>query len=131
MPNHNGDYVSDALSAQIGDLGVRAISADASIVQSIDNAVKRSALSEWMTELGRTGDVQEIEVTAEKLVDTSISDLDHELPDGVLIALVSRNSKSQVPDPDLVLQYGDHLTFVGWRDAVYEALERCHPDRHI
>ncbi|UPV99924.1 cation:proton antiporter [Halorussus gelatinilyticus] len=112
------------------ELGVRAISADESIAQSMDNAVERPALSEWMSELGRTGDVQEIEVTAERLVGKTISDLDRELPDGVLIALVSRDGESQIPEPDLLLQQGDHLTFVGRRNAVHEALERCHPELH-
>ncbi|MFA9418139.1 cation:proton antiporter [Natrinema sp. HArc-T2] len=109
------------------ELGVRAIAADESIAQSMDNAIERPALSEWMTELGRSGDVQEIEVTSEKLVGKSIRELDQELPDGVLVALVSRDGESEVPDADLVLQHGDHLTFVGRRNAVHEALEQCHP----
>jgi NhaP-type Na+/H+ or K+/H+ antiporter len=112
------------------DLGVRAIAADESIAQSMDNAVERPALSEWMTELGRSGDVQEIEVTAETLVGKTISDLDQELPDGVLVALVSRNGDSQIPDPDWTLQHGDHLTFVGRRGAVHQAIEQCHPELH-
>ncbi|MFC4407926.1 cation:proton antiporter domain-containing protein [Haloarchaeobius iranensis] len=112
------------------ELGVRAIAADESIAQSMDNAIERPALSEWMTELGRTGDVQEIEVTAENLVGMQIGDLDTELPDGVLVALVSRDGDSQIPEPDLTLRRGDHLTFVGRRDAVHEAIERCHPELH-
>lgn len=112
------------------ELGVRAISTDESIAHAMDNAVERPALSKWMTELGRTGDVQEIEVTAEDLVGKSISDLDDSLPDGVLIALVSRDGESQIPERDLTLDYGDHLTFVGRRDAVHKALEQCHPEIH-
>ncbi|WP_423751373.1 cation:proton antiporter [Salinirarus marinus] len=112
------------------ELGVRAISADESIAYAMDNAIERPALSEWMTELGRTGDVQEIEVTAKSLVGKTISDLDEELPDGVLIALVSRDGDSQLPESDVTLRRGDHLTFVGRRTAVREAIERCHPERH-
>jgi NhaP-type Na+/H+ or K+/H+ antiporter len=112
------------------ELGVRAIAADESIAQSMDNAVERPALSEWMTELGRSGDVQEIEVTADTLVGMQIGDLDTELPDGVLVALVSRDGDSQIPDPDLTLHRGDHLTFVGRRDAVHEAIELCNPELH-
>lgn len=112
------------------ELGVRAIPADESIAQSMDNAIERPALSEWMTELGRTGDVQEIEVTADNLVGTRITDLDSELPDGVLVALVSRDGNSRLPEPDHTLDRGDHLTFVGRRDAVHEAIERCHPELH-
>jgi Trk K+ transport system NAD-binding subunit len=112
------------------ELGVRAISANESIAQAMDNAVERPALSEWMTELGRDGDVQEIEVTADRLVGTRIEELDTELPDGVIIALVSRDGDSKIPDPDLVLEHGDHLTFVGRHDAVHDAIEQCHPGLH-
>jgi NhaP-type Na+/H+ or K+/H+ antiporter/K+/H+ antiporter YhaU regulatory subunit KhtT len=109
------------------ELGVRAISANDAIAHEMDNEIERPALSEWMTELGRSGDVQEIEVTADKLIGKSIRELDEYLPDGVLIALVSRDGDSQIPEPDLTLQHGDHLTFVGRRDAVHSAIEQCHP----
>jgi NhaP-type Na+/H+ or K+/H+ antiporter/K+/H+ antiporter YhaU regulatory subunit KhtT len=112
------------------DLGVQAISANDSIAYAMDNAIERPALAEWMTELGRTGDVQEIEVTASRLIGKSIVELDQELPDGVLIALVSRDGTSQLPDPDDTLQHGDHLTFVGRREAVRDAIDQCHPERH-
>lgn len=112
------------------ELGVRAISANDSIAYAMDNSIERPALAEWMTELGRTGDVQEIEVTAENIVGKSISELDAMLPDGVLIALVSREGESQVPEPDVTLKEGDHLTFVGRREAVHEAIEWCHPELH-
>lgn len=109
------------------ELGVRAISANESIEQAMDNAVGRPALSEWMTELGRDGDVREIEVTADELVGTRVEALDTEVLDGVINALVSRDGDSRIPDPDLVLERGDHLTFVGRHDAVYDAIEQCHP----
>ena len=112
------------------ELGVRAISANESIAYAMDNTIERPALSEWMTELGRTGDVQEIEVTAESLVGKTIGDLDGALPDGVLIALVSRDGDSQIPESGLELRHGDHLTLVGRRDAVHEAIEQCHPELH-
>lgn len=83
-----------------------------------------------MTELRRSGDVQEIEVTAESLVGISIGELDTKLPDGVLVALVSRDGDSQIPEPNVTLEHGDHLTLVGRRDAVYEAIEQCHSDLH-
>ena len=108
------------------DLGVRAISANDAIAHEMDNAIERPALSEWMTELGRSGDVQEIEVTADRVVGKSIRELDERLPDGVLIALVSRTGDSQIPNPELTLERGDHLTFVGRREAVHEAIEQCH-----
>ncbi|NHN46795.1 potassium transporter [Halostella sp. JP-L12] len=109
------------------DLGVRTISASMATAWAMDNVIERPALSNWMTELGRTGDVQEIEVTAEDLVGTTIEELDGELPNGVLIALVGRGGDNHVPDADFTLQHGDHITFLGRKDAVHEALARCHP----
>jgi NhaP-type Na+/H+ or K+/H+ antiporter/Trk K+ transport system NAD-binding subunit len=110
------------------ELGVRAISANDAIAHEMDNAIERPALSEWMTELGRSGDVQEIELTAQRLVGKSIAELDDYLPDGVLIALVSREGESRIPEPEQTVRQGDHLTFVGRREAVHEAIEQCHPE---
>ena len=109
------------------DLGVRTISASMATAWAMDNVIERPALSNWMTELGRTGDVQEIEVTAEDLVGTTITELDGELPNGVLIALVGRGGDNHVPDGGFTLQHGDHITFLGRKEAVREALARCHP----
>ncbi len=109
------------------ELGVRAISASQATAWAIDNAIERPALSTWMTELGRSGDVQEVEVTAEDLVGRTIGDLDDEIPSGCLIAMVSRNGDNQVPDGDFEIRQGDHLTFLGRTEAVREAIEWCHP----
>ena len=109
------------------DLGVKTIDASSATAWAIDNVIERPALSDWMTELGRSGDVQEIEVTAEDLVGKTISELDDELPNGVLIALVGRGGNSEVPESDFTLQHGDHITFLGRKDAVWEAIDRCHP----
>lgn len=109
------------------ELGVRAISASDATAWAIDNVIERPALSNWMTEIGRTGDVQEIEVTADDLVGKTIAQLDEDLPGGVLIALVGRNGNNQVPTQDFILEYGDHITFLGHTDAVREAIQRAHP----
>ncbi|MFC4450858.1 cation:proton antiporter [Halorussus aquaticus] len=109
------------------DLGVRTIDASSATAWAIDNVIERPALSNWMTELGRSGDVQEIEVTADDLVGKTISELDDELPNGVLIALVGRGGESEVPEEDFTLQHGDHITFLGRKEAVWEAIDRCHP----
>jgi hypothetical protein len=58
----------------------------------------------------------------------SIAGLGSGLPDGVLIALVSRGDDSRLPDQEMTLRRGDHLTFVGRRDAVQEAIKYCHPE---
>lgn len=109
------------------ELGVETVSASSSTAWAIDNLIERPALSRWMTELGRSGDVQEIEVTDEQLVDRTIGELNGELPEGCMIALVTRDQKNTVPESDLELQYGDHLTVLGRTNAVREAIERLHP----
>lgn len=60
--------------------------------------------------------------------DQSIGGLDAELPEGVSIALVGRDGKTQMPEPEFRLQRGDHLPFVGPKESVRDAIERCHPD---
>ncbi|WP_254527758.1 cation:proton antiporter [Natrinema gelatinilyticum] len=112
-------------AAAFEDLGVETISAAESTAWAIDNVIERPALSNWMSELGRSGDVQEIEVTDEDLVGKQISDIDGELPNGVLIALVSRDGISEVPSPDVELQRGDHITLIGRTESVREAIQRC------
>ncbi len=108
-------------------LGVRTISSTDATAWAIDNAIERPALSNWMTELGQSGDVQEIEVTAEDLVGTTVDDLQSELPSRCLVALVGRDGENQVPDGNATLEYGDHVTFLGQTEAVREAIDRCHP----
>ncbi len=109
------------------DLGVRTVSSAMATAWGIDNLIERPALANWMTELGRSGDVQEIEVTAEAHIGKTIGDLDDELPSGVMIALVSRDGETKVPNPAFTIEEGDHLTFLGRREGVREALEYCHP----
>ncbi len=109
------------------DIGVRTISETLSTAWAIDNVIERPALTDWMTELGRTGDVQEFEVTAEEVVGRTINDIGSNLPDGCLIALVGRNGDNQVPEGDFALEHGDHVTVLGRKEAVREALSRFHP----
>jgi len=109
------------------DLGVRTIDASSATAWAIDNVIERPALSDWMTELGRSGDVQEIEVTAEDLVGKTIGELDDELPNGVLIAMIGRGGDSEVPNEEFTLRQGDHITFLGRKESVHEAIARCHP----
>ena len=109
------------------ELGVRTISSTDATAWAIDNAIERPALSNWMTELGRSGDVQEIEVTSEEVVGETIGALEETLPHRCLIALVGRDGENHVPELDDTLQYGDHVTFLGQTDAVREAVDRFHP----
>lgn len=109
------------------ELGIRAISSDRAIAWSFDNAIERPALSTWTSEIGQGGDVQEIELTVDAFVGKTISQLDEELPDGVLIALINRQEEARMPDPELVLERGDRLTLLGRGEAVEEAHGLIHP----
>ncbi len=110
------------------ELGVRTISSVLATAQAIDNFIERPALANWMGELGRTGDVQEIEVTAEELVGRTLREIGPKLPGGCLVALVARDGETAVPDGDFTLQRGDRITVLGQRDAVRNAMTFCHPE---
>jgi NhaP-type Na+/H+ or K+/H+ antiporter/Trk K+ transport system NAD-binding subunit len=107
------------------DIDVEAISISMSVAWSMDNVIERPGISEWMRELDRDGDVQEVEVTAEGHAGKTVSELTAELPDGCHLALVGRNGTTNLPRPDESIKTGDHLTFIGRRDAVHDAIAYC------
>ena len=110
------------------ELDVKTISSTNAISWAIDNQIERPALWNWMTELGQSGDVQEFEVTAEAVAGRTIADLATVIPEGCLIALVSRDGENMVPDGDFKLKQGDRITLVGQNEVVQDALARFHPD---
>ena len=107
------------------DLGVRTISSTLATAWAIDNAIERPAMSSWMTDVGRQGDVQEIEVRNSELAGRVVREVGPELPEGCLIALVSRNGDVWVPEADTVLEKGDRITVIGSDEAVREAMSFC------
>ncbi len=110
------------------DLGVRAISAVDATAMAFDDYIERPALVNWMSEIGEEGEVQEIEVTSEDLIGKSIAEIGPDLPPRSLIALVSRDGETIVPDGDCVLERGDRITVIGDDESVMEALSFAHPD---
>ncbi len=104
------------------DLGVRTIDSGMATAWAIDNQIERPALAHWMTDVGRSGDVQEVEVTNDELVGKPISEVGPNLPDACLIALVARDGNTQVPTADFVLEKGDTVTLLGQRDSVREGM---------
>lgn len=107
------------------DIGALTIPETSSISHAIDNMIERPALLNLITEYRQTGDIQEFEVTAEKIVGQTISDISSSLPDGCRIALVSRDGDSHVPKSDFMIEYGDHVTVIGEKADVREALSTC------
>jgi NhaP-type Na+/H+ or K+/H+ antiporter len=107
------------------ELGVNTIDSAMATAWAIDNQIERPALAEWMTGVGRTGDVQEIEVTNEALIGKSIEDIGPMLPEACLVALVSRNGQTVVPTADYVVEEGDKLTLLGQYERVRDGMELC------
>jgi NhaP-type Na+/H+ or K+/H+ antiporter len=107
------------------DLDVEAISTGMSVAWSMDNVIERPAISRWMTELGESGDVQEVEVTNDANVGKTVSELTAELPADCHLALLSRDGVNQLPHSENRIQRGDHLTFIGQTEAVREAIDYC------
>jgi len=107
------------------DLDIQAISSWMSVAWSMDNVIERPSIARWMTELDRTGDVQEVEVESGDVVGRTVADLQADLPEDCHLALLSRDGSNRLPHADDVLERGDHLTFIGRKPAVREALEYC------
>ncbi|WP_090379665.1 cation:proton antiporter domain-containing protein [Natronobacterium texcoconense] len=109
-------------------LDVRAIDLSMATAWSLENVLERPSLSAWMNELGRTGDVQEIEVTAADLVGKRIAEVNAEIPDGCIVGLLTHDDgRTEVPTGDHELRDGDRVTFLGQTNAVDRAIKRFHP----
>jgi len=80
-----------------------------------------------MTQLGEGHDVQEIEITADDLVGQTVKQVNAEIPDGCIIAVIGHDGETHVPSADEQLARGDHVTFLGQREAVEGAVRRFHP----
>ncbi len=107
------------------DIDIQTVSTSISVAQSIDNIIERPGISQWMTQLDRDGDVQEVEVTSKEHVGKTVSELNSELPEGCHIALISREGHNKLPHPNDEIKNGDHLTFLGRKESVREALDYC------
>jgi Trk K+ transport system NAD-binding subunit len=111
------------------DLGVRTISSSMATAWAIDNQIERPAIAHWMTDIGRTGDIQEVEATNEEIVGKSIQEIGPMLPDASMVALVSKgdHDSAEVPNADYVIERGDHLTLLGRTEPVREGMKLLNP----
>jgi NhaP-type Na+/H+ or K+/H+ antiporter len=109
------------------ELGVETISSTLATAWAIDNRIERPALANWMNEIGRSGEVQEFEVTADDVIGKTIAELSADLPSGVLVALVGRNGENHVPNGEFALEHGDNVTVLGQKDGVRNVISRFHP----
>jgi NhaP-type Na+/H+ or K+/H+ antiporter len=108
-------------------LDITAIDSPMATVFAIDNEIERPELAHWMYDLSDGHDIQEVEMTAEGLVGESIRSLRDRIPGGCLIAEIGQGADAHVPNPDELLEYGAHITFLGDAEAVREAVELFHP----
>jgi NhaP-type Na+/H+ or K+/H+ antiporter len=106
------------------DLGVRTISSAMATAWAIDNQIERPAIAHWMTDVGRSGDVQEVEVLNDELIGKPVSEVGPMLPEACLIALVSGDGheNAEVPTADYVLKAGDMVTLLGRRQSVRDGM---------
>ena len=102
------------------DLGVRTISSGMATAWAIDNQIERPAIAHWMTDIGRIGDVQEVEVLNGELIGKPVSEVGPMLPEACLIAQVSGDGHedAEVPTADYALQEGDMITLLGRKESV-------------
>jgi len=110
------------------DLGVRTISSSMAAAWAIDNQIERPALADWMNDVDRVGDVQEVEVTNGDLAGKPISEVGPMLPEGCLIVLHERDGEVRVPTASDTVELGDHLTLLGSHDGVREGMTLVNPD---
>jgi len=107
------------------DLDVEAISSWKAVALEMDNVIERPGISQWMTELDRDGDVQEVEVTDRDTVGKTVSEFRDSLSEDCHLALISQDGTNRLPHADDIISEGDHLTFIGRREAVHEAIDYC------
>jgi NhaP-type Na+/H+ or K+/H+ antiporter len=110
------------------DLDVEGIPSPMAAAWAMDNAIERPAIAEWMTTLERDGDVQEVEVTSEEVAGRTVAEVTEDLPEEVHLALLSRDGQSHIPHGDDVVEEGDHVTFIGHKSAVLEAIRYLNPE---
>ena len=108
-------------------LSVTAIDSPMATAFAIDNEIERPELAHWMYDPSDGHDIQEIEMTAERIVGESIRSLNERIPGGCLVAEIGQGADAHVPNPDELLEYGDHITFLGDAEAVQEAVDLFHP----
>jgi len=110
------------------DLGVRTISVGMAAAWAIDNQIERPAIAHWMTDVGRVGDVQEIQVTSKDVIGKPVREVGPMLPEACLIALITRDGETEVPTADEVIQAGDMITLLGRKESVRKGMNLVNPD---
>ena len=112
------------------ELDVNTISSAMAAAWAIDNEIERPAIAHWMTTVGESGDVQEVEVTNKELFGKTVREVGPMLPEACLIALLSKEGREsgEVPTADTVIEEGDYVTLMGRHGTVREGMSLVNPD---
>lgn len=125
------EYAPDSVIAKVnrpenedpfGELGIRTVSRPDATAKMLDSHVESPAMTQWMETIGHEGDFQEITVRNPELVGSSVRELDAHLPAQVLLLMVGCEGKAHLPDPEEIVARDDHVTVIGPRNAVSEAM---------
>lgn len=108
--------------APFADLGIRTVSRPDATAKMLDTHIESPALTRWMEAVGTQGDIQEVAVENPDLAGSTVGELDAQLPEQVLLLMVGGESDAHLPDREEVVQRGDHVTLLGAREAVREAM---------
>lgn len=113
------------------ELGIETVSRPDATAQLLDSHIESPAMTRWMESIGQRGDIQEITLQNPNLVGSTVGELDEELPEQVLLLMVGGEDDAHLPDAAEVLSQGDHLTVIGERSAVHDAMTTLTDEAHI
>ena len=113
--------VTDPAKADaIRNLGVSTITPSTATVAAITELVTLPSLFDWRASGEHAQTLAEETLIAPELAGVRLGDV--VLPGGCVVVLVQRDGEFIVPEPDVVLRRGDHLTLLGHVDAVDAAI---------
>lgn len=104
------------------ELGIRTVSRPDATAKMLDGLIESSAMTRWMETVGHEGEIQEIVVQNPDLAGSTVQELDAQLPEQILLVMVGSEGDAHLPNPEEVVELGDHVTVIGERDAVMQAL---------
>jgi Trk K+ transport system NAD-binding subunit len=104
------------------ELGIDTVARPDATAGMLDSHIESPTMTRWMESIGQRGDIQEVAVTSPDLAGSTVAELDERLPDQVLLVMVGDKVTAHLPDPEETVEPGDHVTLVGSRAAVREAL---------
>jgi Trk K+ transport system NAD-binding subunit len=103
-------------------LGIITVTTTEATARLLDDHIAHPSFAQWLEELGSTGDAREVGVMNPDVDGLTIRDLNNRLPEQSLIATWGDDHAVQFPTPTEVVDVGDHVTVLGERTAVADAV---------